>query len=65
MCKLDEGYCKNIFNDWNLTFPSNYLEKTTYSLIVMNKVISATMLQKKYSSIQTVLIYRMIYTTQK
>lgn len=64
MCKLDEGYCKNIFNDWNLTFPSNDLEKTTYSLIVMNKMISATMLQKIVHQYEQFSSTEMIYTMQ-
>lgn len=45
-CKLDEGYGKNMFNDGDLTFPSNDLEQITYSLIITNKMISATMLRK-------------------
>lgn len=64
MCKLDEGYYKNIVNDWNLTFLSNDLEKTTYSLIVMNKMISAIMLQKIVHQYKQFSSTEMIYTMQ-
>lgn len=56
-CKLDEGYSKNIFNNWNLTFPSNDLEQITYSLI-MTKWFLLRCQEKVCSSIWTVLIYR-------
>lgn len=45
-CKLMRATVKNIFSDWNLTFPSNDLEQITYSLIMRNKMISATMSRK-------------------
>lgn len=56
---------KTFFNDWNLTFPSNDLEQITYSLIMMNKMISATMSKKQsvhqYEQLSST---EMIYTMQ-